>query len=303
MCCQKQDVGAKCGAQKRFSSKSRASSMAESDDSLEIIDPQTDDENASEFSVHEAEEQQYSTCRSRNNDTILESSEHSLESWWPNIGTTLIDSLYHADHSVRQNAVQALLPISELFPRIETLQLNAQTPELRSLYNLYVRKLVLKEKQLEEMMSEWIDRVNDVCARCSAEESRMQKALQELDAVASRLLRRYGEVANSVVSEQLIRAKTRLQRECDVQMRLARFEARARPPQATAYDHTVFDDDISEAENALSVIYPPETAQSIRQTYYAHVKKLEHELATKIQDRCLCEWAKGLAIPTVFGHF
>ena len=131
----------------------------------------------------------------------------------------------------------------------------------------------------------------------------MQEALLQLDTVASRLLRRYGEVANSVVSEQLLRAKTRLQRECDMQMRLARFEAHARPQQGTAYDPSVFDDDIREAESALSVIYPPETTDSIRQTYYAHVRKLEHELAIKVQDRCLCEWAKGLALPAVSAPF
>ena len=59
-------------------------------------------------------------------------------------------------------------------------------------------------------------------------------------------------------------------------------------------DTSTLDNDIRKVEEELASRFPPETLDSIRQTYRAHIDNAEHDASQRIQQQCQCEWLPGL---------
>ena len=219
-----------------------------------------------------------------------------FESWWPSVADTLIRSLYHKDAAVRRNAVVAVLPITERYPSVDVMHLTVSTPDIKQLHELYASKIVIEQKMLETQVDAWIKRIDQLCVACRQEEERVRAAKTALVSKAGELIRRFGEDASrAIVEQQLLRSVTQLEREKDLRVQVARSHAQVQSNALCPVDSRAVDAEIQKAEAQLSENYPPEMIQSIRETYRAHMRNVDHLVSSRVQERCKELWIGGLA--------
>lgn len=215
--------------------------------------------------------------------------------WWPDIGRALIESLYHTDNNVRRNAIQLMMPITERFPRTDVMHMTVTTPEIKRLHDLYARKLVIEQKRLDTIASEWIERIDRLCRACRQEEERARITKQRLLKKAEEIVAAHGAGVGGIVTEQLARVVQHIEVEQDLRVQIARLQAHVQRDAGTHLDRTHLDMEIRKTEHELSARFPPETLDSTRQTYMAHIRNIEHQVSNRVQERCQCDWVGGLA--------
>ena len=216
--------------------------------------------------------------------------------WWPDVGRTLVDSLYHRDRSVRRNAVCTMMPITERFPRAEVLQLTVTTPDIKRLHELYALKLVMMRKRLDRFASVWIDKLDELCQTCRQQEARVRATKDLLLKKAEELVAAHGVRVRDIVSKQLVRAVQQMEQDAHLHIQIARLQAHTRHDVVAEQSTVNLERDIQQLEHDLTSRFPPEILDSLRQTYAAHVRNLNHEVANRVQQRCRCEWVHGLEL-------
>ena len=267
---------------------------------VENVESQTHEEKSAPFVVYCSDDEHEPACSivkttNHYNMETDDSPSDNLSEWWPNVGRTLIDSLYHKDQEVRRNAVHVMMPITDRFPRTDVLQLTVTTPDIKRLHELYASKIVIEQKHIESSAEEWITKLNALCRSCRQEEERVRITKQELLKKAQRLVVTYGEDIKDIVLEQLMRVTKRLDSEKELRQQIARLQAHAQHEMKSHVNRAPIDAEIRKTESELQTRYPPEMFDSIRKTYMAHIRNIEHDVANRIQECCKCDWIAGLS--------
>ena len=216
--------------------------------------------------------------------------------WWPEVGRTLVNGVYHEDGAVRKNAVQSMMPIFDRYPHTDVMQLTVTTPELKRLHELFATKIIMEQKRIEKLTDGWINRLDRLCQTCRQEQERVDITKRQLLQKSEEIVKKYNSaaLAQRIVAEQLQRTAAQLDREMSLRVQLARMQALTQIDTPFAVDTTSLDNEILKAEREMEASFPPETLEAVRKTYAAHVRNIENAASTRIQERCQCDWIEGL---------